>query len=62
MRGTSSDSGYRATSKKWSPKEVEQLLDAINAAHCPDAKDINWAYVAIHVPTRTGKQCREKYK
>ncbi|KAF5835427.1 hypothetical protein DUNSADRAFT_7415 [Dunaliella salina] len=62
MRGNSSDLGLRQSSKKWSQKEVEQLLDAINAARCSDAKDINWAYVAIHVPTRTGKQCREKYK
>eukprot|EP00983_Pelagomonas_calceolata_P074435 1152560-Pelagomonas_calceolata.AAC.4 len=52
----------RAKSKKWSPTEVQQLLDAINAANCAP-EDINWAAVAENGPVgRTGKQCREKYK
>ncbi len=51
----------RAKSKKWSPMEVEQLMQAIQAANCPP-EDLNWAEVATNVDGRTGKQCREKYK
>jgi len=48
-------------SKKWSPEEVELLVSAINAA--PSSTDcIDWAHIALSVPDRTGKQCREKYK
>ncbi|KAG2491470.1 hypothetical protein HYH03_010255 [Edaphochlamys debaryana] len=49
-------------SRKWTNEEVGALLAAVGALNPADTEGINWVEVAKHVPTRTGKQCREKWR
>eukprot|EP00798_Chlamydomonas_sp_ICE-L_P010571 gene10571-12228_t len=44
--------------QKWTESEVQCLQSAISG----QSRIIDWAQVALSVPGRTGKQCREKYR
>lgn len=49
------------TCSKWTSEEVEQLQNAVELdGGTPET--IDWVVVAKHVPGRSSKQCREKYR
>lgn len=47
--------------RKWTDEEQSQLLNAV-AGYTGDMENINWADIAKFVPSRSGKQCREKWR
>lgn len=61
-KGRPGGAGAHKISRKWSDVEQEQLLSSIQALCGGDHDSINWAEVAKAVPSRTGKQCREKWR
>jgi len=49
----------RKPTQRWNAEEDELLAELVSIA--PSFKRINWTELAVGVPNRTAKQCRERY-
>jgi len=49
----------RKPTQRWNAEEDELLAELVAIA--PSFKRINWTELAVGVPNRTAKQCRERY-
>ncbi len=50
----------KKATQKWTELDVQRLQQIISSMG--GVAHINWGQVALSVPGRTGKQCREKFK
>jgi hypothetical protein len=48
--------------RKWTEAEVSALRAAVQRSGATEPELVNWQRVAESVPSRTAKQCREKWK
>ena len=55
--GNSSTTSSQRSARLWTPTEDKLLLDTI----AENNNQLCWPKIALHVPGRTGKQCRERY-
>ena len=48
-------------SSRWSKMEDQALVSAVNSLGSTDGRNVRWSAVAELLPSRIGKQCRERW-
>ena len=48
-------------SSRWSKVEDQALVSAVNSLGSTDGRNVRWSAVAELLPSRIGKQCRERW-